>query len=165
MKAEEMHVMVDINKHREQENISIGKVAKAMMLDTSSCSRQIKEEHGGVNLNTAYRYAEFFNGRVIFVPDAQFEEWQKVDEYKAEIAALQARVSALNEARDELDKQLTNLSEILASQRERLDATAEQMKMKDAQIDTLWKDVREERADSRRKDAMLNKLLAEKGVI
>lgn len=165
MHADEMHVMVDINAYRERENISIGKVAKAMLLDTSSCSRQLKEEHGGVNLSTTYRYAEFFNGRVIFVLDSEYEEWQKVSEYKAEIEALQATVSALNKARDELDLQITNLSEILASQRERLDATAEQMKAKDAQIDMLWKDLRDERADSRRKDAVLNKFLSEKGVI
>lgn len=165
MKAEEMHVMVDINKHRERENISIGKVAKAMMLDTSSCSRQIKEEHGGVNLSTAYRYAEFFNGRVIFVQDAVYEEWQKAEEYKAEICDLQGRVQALMEEHDKLEGQISNLSEILKSQRERLDTTAEQMKAKDAQIDMLWKDLRDERSDCRRKDTVLNKLLAEKGVI
>lgn len=134
MKASEMKVVDSMDKFRTKSNISIRKLAEALGVDDSSLSKQLKEIRGGIQLNTAYRIAEMLGGRIVFIPDAEWDRLQKAstepatdqcDKHTAELQAqmiqaqkeiierLQARVDRLDQRLDLRDTMLREKDQII----------------------------------------------------
>lgn len=134
-----MYVMHDIEEHRKKINMSYAKLADTLMKDAAVIKRQLTEVKGGVQLNTAYELAHAVGGIVRFIP------------------AEQASDISISE-REELNRQITALTEANLAQEARLTKQAEIIERLQNRI--IEKDERLER-----KDDLLRKLLKEKGII
>ena len=88
MKAEKMHVVIDMNDFCAVNGVSKNHLAEAMNKDVSAVKRQLSDRTGNLYLCTAYEYAEHLGGAIVFVTDQQYEDLQQIEILKAKISEL-----------------------------------------------------------------------------
>lgn len=139
METVKMYVMRDIEEYRKQLKISYSQLADMLMKDATVVKRQLTEVRGGVQLYTAYEIAAALGGKVVFVPPEQLSDVTSTE-------------------REELNRQITALTEANLAQEARLTKQAEIIERLQNRI--IEKDERLER-----KDDLIRQLLIEKNVI
>lgn len=137
MKSSEMHVVIDMNAHREAIQMSKQALADKVHKDVSVVGKQITEtKRTNMLLFNAYEFAEALGGGVKFLTDEQIADLEHIGELKA--AAADA---------DKLREENERLKAENAQAIERINRLKAKLSAKDEAVD--------------RKDILLNKLLTQ----
>lgn len=145
MKSNEMHVVIDMNAHRQAIGMTKQQLADKVHKDVSVVGKQITEtKRTNMLLFNAYEFAEALGGGVKFLTDEQIAELEKIEDLKNEAHNAEMLQSELAKLQSENAK-LRADNDKLSAANERLLAAVSK---KDDAIE--------------RKDAMLHKLLREK---
>lgn len=137
MKSTEMHVVIDMNAHREAIQMSKQALADKVHKDVSVVGKQITEtKRTNMLLFNAYEFAEALGGGVKFLTDEQIADLERIKDLKA--AAADA---------DKLREENERLKAENAQAIERINRLKAKLSAKDEAVD--------------RKDILLNKLLTQ----
>lgn len=111
MDATKMTVMASMDAYRRDLHESYERVAEEIFKSPATVRKQFTQERGSCTLNTAYGYAEHFGGRVVFVLDKDWEEFEKVDIYRDRIKELEEELTRAHAEHDAQAKQIEGLIE------------------------------------------------------
>lgn len=137
MKSTEMHVVIDMNAHRQAIGMTKQQLADKMHKDVSVVGKQISEnKRSNLMLFNAYEFAEALGGGVKFLTDEQIADLEKIEDLKAAVADA-------DKLREENERLKTENTQAI----ERINRLKAKLSAKDEAVD--------------RKDILLNKLLTQ----
>ena len=138
-----MHVVIDMNAHREAIKMSKQALADKVHKDVSVVAKQITEtKRTNMMLFNAYEFADALGGAIIFATDEQLEAYQHIDEYKKaaqEAESLRAENDKLKIENEKVMDRETKLLEKLDKMQDKLDHKDASIERKDALLLTLLK--------------------------
>ena len=155
MNADKMHVMMDIKDELKRQNMDNADIAEKMLKDKSVVDKQLGAKNGTQTLLTAYGYAETAGGRVVFMLDAEYDEWQRM---KKEYPEMQRKLKEKETSKNKLDSSVDVLTQ-------QIEAQSRIIERLEKQIDEKDESIRRKEAAISRKDGVIAGLLKKAGVI
>lgn len=155
MDASKMHVMMDIKDELKRQNLDNEDVAEKMAKEKSVVDKQLGAKNGTQTLLTAYGYAETAGGRIVFMLDSEWEEWQRM---KKEYPEIQRKLKEKEISKGKMDSSV----EVLTKQ---IDAQSRIIERLEKQIDDKDESIRRKEAAIARKDGVIAGLLKKAGAI
>lgn len=155
MNATKMHVMLEIKDLFKLKGMSNEDIADILHKDATVVAKQFAEKNGSQTLATAYGYAEAAGGRIVFVSDELWEQWNKSEKEIIDLtASLQSK-----------EQRLGNLSETVKSMAAQIESQTKIIQRLEKQLDDKDDSIRRKEAVISRKDAIIGELLTKAGAL